>query len=70
MIEGGGGGGGGCGCAPFLGQFFRATVLFVGFFQFTIAFFWVDSADICIFFAVYYVYFLKKSNSVLGTKFS
>ena len=50
-------------------SFLRATVFLCRFFQFTDAFFWVDFTNICIF-AVYYVYFIKKSNSVLGTKFS
>ena len=54
----------------FLRQFFRATVFLCRFFQFTDAVFWVDFTNICIFLAVYYVYFIKKSSSVLGTKFS
>ena len=41
----------------------------VSFFQFTDAFLG-RFTNICIFLAVYYVYFIKKSNSVLGTKFS
>ena len=40
----------------------------VGFFQFTDVFLGVDFTNICISFSVYYVYFIKKSNSVLGTK--
>ena len=32
--------------------------------------FCVDFTNICIFFAVCYVHFIKKSSSVLGTKFS
>ena len=56
----------------FWGQFFRATIFLCRiFFQFTFAFFGVDFIPIfAYFFAVYYVYFIKKSNSVLGTKFS
>ena len=31
--------------------------------------FWVDFTNIGIFFAVFYAYFIRESNSVLGTKF-
>ena len=58
------------GCAAFFSQFFRATVFLCRFFSIYRCLFWVDFTNICIFFAVYYVYFIKKSNSVLGTKFS
>ena len=54
----------------FLRQFFRATVFLCWFFSIHRCLFWVDFTNIGIFFAVYYVYFIKKSNSVLGTKFS
>ena len=54
----------------FLGQFFRANYIFVSVFFNSPMPFWVDFTTICIFFAVYYVYFINKSNSVLGTKFS
>ena len=58
------------GCAAFLRQFFRATVFLSRFFvQFTDAFLGRFYQYLHIF-AVYYVYFIKKSNSVLGTKFS
>ena len=68
-----GGGGGGGGCAASMCHYFRISsseLLYfcTGFFQFTDAFFGVDFANICIFFAVYYVYFIKTSNSALGTK--
>ena len=67
----GGGGGGGVGCASFLRQFFRATVVLCRvFFSIHRCLFWVEFANICVFFSVYYVYFIKKSNSVLGKKFS
>ena len=70
-----GSGGGGVdvpgGCVVFLRQLFRAFVfLYRFFFQFTDAFFWVDFTNIYIVFAIYYMYFIKKSNSVLATKFS
>ena len=66
-----GGGGGMCreDVPLFLGQFFRATIFLRRVFQFTDAFLWVDFTNIYIYFAVYFVYFIKKSNSVLGTKF-
>ena len=54
-----------------LGQFFRAAIFLCRFFfQFTNAFFGSILPIFAYFFAVYYVYFIKKSNSVLGTKFS
>ena len=66
-------GGGGCTermCRFFLRQLFQELLYFcVGFFQFIDAFFG-SILPIFAFFAVYYVYFIKKSNSVLGTKFS
>ena len=59
------------GCAAIFWVRFSVLAYFcVGFFQFTDAFFGVDFTNICIFFSVYYVYFIKKTNSVLGTKFS
>ena len=42
----------------------------VGFFHFTSAFFVSILQIFVYFFSVYYVYFIKKSNSVLDTKFS
>ena len=61
---------GGSGCAVIIGSVFQSYYIFVSLFcQFTNAFL-VDFTNICIFFAVYYVYFIKRSNSVLGTKFS
>ena len=61
-------GGGGGGVTLFLGQFFRATIFCVGFFQFTNAFFWVYFTNICIFFAVYYAYFIERSKQCFGHK--
>ena len=66
--------GGGAGCAErmcrFFASVFQSYCTFVsGFFNSTMPF-WVDFTTICIFLAVYHVYFIKKSNSVLGTKFS
>ena len=58
------------GCADFLRQFFRATVFCAGFFQFTDAFLGRFYQYLHIFLAVYYVHFIKTSDSVLGTKFS
>ena len=53
----------------FWGQFFRATIFCVGLFlQFTDAFVGRFYQYLHIF-AVYYVYFIKNLNSVLGTKF-
>ena len=66
-------GGGGWMCQEvvfFFSQFFRATELLCRFFSIHRCLSWVDFTNICIFFAVYYVHFIKKSNSVLGTKFS
>ena len=55
----------------FLDQLFRVTIfLCCFFFQFTRAFFRSILPIFAYFFAVYYVYFIKKSSSVLGTKFS
>ena len=54
----------------FVRQFFRASVFLCWFFSIHRCHFWVDFTNICIFFAVYYVHFIKKSNSVLGTKCS
>ena len=57
-----GGGGGGGGDVPlFLRQFFRATVFLCRLFLIHRCLCWVDFTNICIFFAVYYVYFIKKS---------
>ena len=76
MIEQALGGGGGGGwmfredVSLFLGQFFRATIFLCRFFSIHRCLFWVDFIPIFAFFAVYYVYFIKKSNSILGTKFS
>ena len=56
-------------CAAILGQFFRATIFLRLFFQFTDAFLGRFYRYLHIFVA-YYVYFNKKSNSVLATKFS
>ena len=53
------------GCAAFLRQFFRATVFFNSPMTFLSRFY-----QYLHIFAVYYVYFIKTSNSVLGTKFS
>ena len=53
-----------------LSQFFRATIFLCRSFFNSTMLFWVDFTNICIIFAVYCVYFIKKSNSVLGTKFS
>ena len=68
MIEQVWGGGGGCAGRMCI-SFSELLNFCVRFFQFTMPF-WVDFTNICIFFAVYYVYFIRKSNSVLGTKFS
>ena len=57
-------------CAAFLRQFFRATVSLCRFFSIHRCLSWVDFSNICTFFAVYYVYFIKKSKGVLGTTFS
>ena len=54
----------------FLRQVFRATAFLCRFFSIHRCLFWVNFTNICISFAVYYVYFIKKSNSVLDTKFS
>ena len=54
----------------FLRQFFRATGFLCRFVSIHQCLFWIDFTNMCIFFAVYYVDFIKKSNSVLGTKFS
>ena len=57
--------------AAFLHQFFQSYRIFVSVFFFNSPMpFQVDLTNICIFFAVYYVHFIKKSISVLGTKFS
>ena len=52
----------------FLRQFFRATVFLCKFFNSLMPFLGLFYQYLHIF-AVYYVYFIKKSNSVLGTKF-
>ena len=58
------------GCAAILGSVFQSYYTFVPVFFNSLMPFWVDFTNICIFFAVYYVYLIKKSNSALGTKFS
>ena len=50
------------GCAAFLRQFFRATVFLSFFFSIHRCLFWVDFTNFCIFFAVYYVYFIKSQT--------
>ena len=52
----------------FLRQFFRATVFLCLFFSLHRCLFWVDFTNICIFFAVYYVYFIKKSDNCFRHK--
>ena len=54
----------------YLCQCFRDTVFLCRFFSIHRCLFWIDFTNICIFLAVYYVYFIKKSNSVSGTKCS
>ena len=51
-------------CRYYWVSFSELLYFCVGFFQFINAFIWVDFTNICIFFAVYYVHFIKKSNSV------
>ena len=58
------------GCAAIFGSVFQSYYIFVSIFLIHRCLFWVDFTNICIFFAEYYVCFIKKSNSVLGTKFS
>ena len=59
------------GCAAMFRSVFQSYYIFVSvFFQFTDAFFGSILLIFAYFFAIYYVYFIKKSNSVLGTKFS
>ena len=57
------------GCAAFCISFHIYCIIVSGFFDLPMPF-WVDFTNIYIFFAVYYVYFIKKSKSVLGTTFS
>ena len=55
----------------FLGRSFRATIFFVSVFSIHRCLFLGRFYQyLHIFFAVYYAYFIKKSNSVLSTKFS
>ena len=56
--------------AAFLRQFFRATVFLCRFFQFTDAFFGSILPIFANFCGILCQYFLQKSNSVLGIKFS
>ena len=70
--EGGGGGRSGSAgrmCRFFCVSFSELLYFCVGFFN-SDAFFGLILQISAYFFAVYYVYFIKKSNSVLGTKFS
>ena len=65
-------GGGGKGrCAAIFGSGFQSYYMFVlGFFNSLMPFFGSILPIFASVFAVYYLYFIKKSNSVLGTKFS
>ena len=70
MIEQVLGGGGGGGCAAIFGSVFQSYYILVSdFFNSPMPFLGRFYQYLRIF-AVYYVYFIKKSNSVLGTKFS
>ena len=60
--------GGRGGCAAIFGSVFQSYYIFVLVFLIHQCLFWIDFTSICIFFAVYYVYVFKNSNSAFGYK--